>query len=189
MSEAGGMRFLPPPLIALVLALLLLGSLLQAGALDPTRLMSARRSRLANLSSAVTLSTLFAATAQLFNTVTPEAGFLHFLFNLFLVLLLWNTMVARPDAPRLLRSLLVMFGSAFAMKYIILAALYDPNGGLTKRVLTTLLEGVTLGALNYQAHAPVTGYVAFFTVVLYFIGLVLLPRSPRPSSADLVRSS
>jgi hypothetical protein len=58
---------------------------------------------------------------------------------------------------------------------VVLAALYDPNGGLTKRVLMTMLEGVTLGGLTYQSPAPVTGYVAFFTVLLFLIGVTLLP--------------
>jgi hypothetical protein len=69
---------------------------------------------------------------------------------------------------------MVVFGFAFGLKYIVLAALYDPEGGLAKRVLTTLLEGVTLGSIDYVADAPVTGYVAFATLVLYMIGLYLL---------------
>jgi hypothetical protein len=38
-----------------------------------------------------------------------------------------------------------------------------------------LLEGVTLGGLTYQSPAPVTGYVAFFTILLFLVGLILLP--------------
>jgi hypothetical protein len=170
-----GMRFVPPPLIALVLAMLLMGLLVQAGVLAPLRLMSASRRPVENCTGAVVLIALFFGTAQLFNSVTPEAGLLHLLFNLFFVLLLWNTLAARPSPRRLLRSLLVVFGSAFALKHIVLAALYDPDGGLAKRVLTTLLQGVTLGVLDYRPDAPATGYVAFATVVLYIAGLLLLP--------------
>lgn len=173
--SAAGMRFLPPPLISLVLAMLLLGVLMQSGVLVPLRLMSAARRPIENLNGAAVLLALFFGTAQLFNSVTPEAGLLHLLFNVFFVLLLWNTLAAGPDESRLLRSLLVVFGSAFVLKYIVLAALYDPNGGLAKRVLTTLLQGVTLGALDYRPDASATGYVAFVTVALYICGLMLLP--------------
>jgi len=72
--------------------------------------------------------------------------------TIFFVLLLWNTWAARPDRSRLLRSLAVLFGGAFILKYIVLASLYDPQGGLTKRVLTTLLEGA----------APAGGHQAYF---------------------------
>jgi hypothetical protein len=184
--SADGMRFLPPPLISLVLAMLLLGVLVQGGVLVPGRLMNAGRPALENTNGAAVLLALFFGTAQVFTSVTPEAGLLHLLFNLFFVLLLWNTLAAGPDAPRLLRSLLVVFGSAFVLKYVVLAALYDPAGGLAKRVLTTLLQGATLGALDYQPHAAATGYVGYVTSVLYIFGLLLMPKQKpaTPQSDD-----
>ena len=98
-------------------------------------------------------------------------------------MLLGNTLAASPDRSRHLASLLVIFGSAFVVKYVILAAIYAPGSGLTKRVVLALLEGVSLGALAYQAPGPATGYVAFFTGLLFLIGLAGLPRrrgvSPR----------
>jgi hypothetical protein len=187
MSDAG-MRFLPPPLISLLLAMLMLGVLAQGRVLVPLRLMNASRQPLENLNGALVLAALFFGTAQLFNCITPEAGLLHLLFNIFFIVLLWNTLAAGPDARRLLRSLLVVFGSAFALKYIVLSAVYDPYGGLAKRVLTTLLQGVTLGALDYEPDAPATGYVAFFTIVLYMTGLLLLPghvHKALPSDDDV----
>ena len=39
-----------------------------------------------------------------------------------------------------------------------------------------LLEGVALGTLQHAPFAPVTGYVAFFVVLVYLIALTLLPR-------------
>ncbi len=44
-----------------------------------------------------------------------------------------------------------------------------------KRIASTLLEGVTLGTIDGQTFAPATGYISFFTLALYTIGLVLLP--------------
>jgi len=170
-----GMWFLPPPLIALILATLLIGLLIRTGTLAPDRLMRSDRSALANLSGAIVLATLFAATAQVFNLVTPETGLLHFIFTSFFLLLLWNTLAAQPDRPRLLRSLAVLFGGAFILKYIVLASLYDAQGGWARRVLMTLLEGVTLGGLQYESPAALTGYTAFFTLALYLIGVMLLP--------------
>ncbi len=160
----GQLDFRSPPLISLVLGILLVGVLIQGGVLAPERLMSERRAPLENLSGAILLVVLFAGSAQLFNAMTPETGLLHLFVNVFFVVLLWNTMAARPDRMRLLRSLLVVFGSAFALRYIVLAALYDPGGGLAKRVLTTLMEGATLGTLGYETWAPATGYLAFLAV-------------------------
>ncbi|MCA1563295.1 MAG: hypothetical protein LC804_24600, partial [Acidobacteria bacterium] len=89
-EASASLRFLAPSLGALVLALILLGVLARCGALVPVWLMSARRSSLGNLSGAVVLATLFAASAQIFNLLTPEAGLLHFLFSVFFFVLLWN---------------------------------------------------------------------------------------------------
>jgi hypothetical protein len=172
---ASGMRFVAPPLISLILALLQLAVLARGGLLAPEALMSARRSGLANVSGAVVLVTLTAASAQVFNTLAPDDGLLHVIFNVFFLLLLWNTMAASPDASHLLRSLMVVFGSAFAFKYIVLASLYDPSGGLMKRMVTGLLEGVSLGTIAYRPDSPVTGYVAFLAGLLYVVALALLP--------------
>jgi hypothetical protein len=175
--------FLPPSLMALVLALLLMGALVRCGALAPARLVDPARPALANASGLIVLVSLFLAAAQTFNMTTPDAGLLQFLFNVFYLLLLWNTMAARPDRRRLLSSLMVVFGGAFILRFVVLAALYDPQGGLTKRVLTAMLEGVTLGGLAYEAPAAVTGYVAFFTVLLFLIGLALLPPPEETASS------
>jgi hypothetical protein len=174
------LRFVPPPLIALVLAALLVGLLARTGALAPDRLLNSGRTPLENLSGAIVLGSLFAASSQLFNLVMPESGLLHFLFSVFFLTLLWNTYAADPDRRRLLRSLVVVFGAAFALKFIILAGLYDPAGGLMRRVLTTLLEGVTLGGLTYEPDGGATGYLAFLTIALYLLGVFLLPWGAWP---------
>jgi hypothetical protein len=169
-------RFEPPPLMALVLALLLIGVLVQGGVLWPERLMHPTRDGMANLAGAIVLVALGAAGAQVFNSLTPPVGLPNLLFNLFFLVLLWNTLASAPDAVHLLRSLVVVLGSAFAMKYIVLDAVYDPAGGLLKRVLTTLLEGASLGTFEYRPDAPATGYLALFTVLLFLVGVFLLPR-------------
>src|SRR5437762_11435396 len=93
----GGVRIgshvalVPPSLYSLILSLMLLGVLINAGALAPVRLMSARRPGLANMSGVIVLLTLFFASAQAFNLVTPESGLPHLVVCVFLLTLLLNT--------------------------------------------------------------------------------------------------
>jgi hypothetical protein len=181
--DGGGMSFVPPPLIALVLAVLLLGVMARAGLLVPTALMGDHRTGLENASGAVVLLALFAASTQLFTCLTPDAGVLRLVFNLFFLFLLWTTLAAQPDRARLLRSLLVVFGWAYVVRYIALAALADPQAGWTRRLLTVLLEGAAAGPIEGERTAPLSGYVAFATVALYLIGLVLLPRRDTAAAA------
>jgi hypothetical protein len=179
------MAFLPPPLFALVLAVLLFGVLARSRVLAPERLMSSSRSLLENLSGLVILLSIFAASAQAFNLAIPESGLPHLLFNVFLFVLLLNTWAAAPDRASVLRSLGVIFGSAFILKFIVLAALSEPGTGTLKRMLLVLLEGVTLGTLTQETFHTSTGYVAFAALALYLIGLALL--EPRETSRALVR--
>jgi len=177
----GGIRvadrivLVPPPLFSLVLAFLLLGLLVRSGALAPERLMNGARSPLENAGGAVILLTAFVAAAQAFNAAIPEAGLPRLLFSVFLFVLLVNTSAAAPDRVRVLRSMLVIFGSAFILKFIILAALSDPAGGWLKRTLLAMLEGLTLGTLSQEPYRPVTGYVAFAALALFIGSLALLP--------------
>jgi hypothetical protein len=176
---ADGVALAPPPLFALVLSVLLLGLLVRCGALAPNRLVHASRSVLANLNGLIVMFAAFLASAQAFNLATPESGAPRVLFNLVYLVLLANTIAASPDRVRVLRSLLVIFGSAFIVKFVILAGLSHPAAGPLTRVLQVLFEGVTLGAITQQVFHPATGYVAFGTLMLYLFGLVLLPAADR----------
>jgi hypothetical protein len=174
-TSGGALVFVPPSLMSLVLGVLLLATLVRSGALAPDRLMNAGRTALENASGAIVAVTLLAAAAQVFTLVTPAAGFLAFVFTTFYLLLLWNTLAVQPDRRQLLRSLLVVFGGAFILKFVILAAVYDPASGLLRRVVLAMVEGVSLGALGFVPDGPVTGYIAFATLVVFFLALVLLP--------------
>jgi hypothetical protein len=57
----------------------------------------------------------------------------------------------------------------------VLDALSNPAEGLLDQALLALFEGVTLGTVTQDAFHPATGYVAFFTLVLFVFGLALLP--------------
>jgi len=184
---AGGLRFLAPPLMALVLAVALAGTLYRAGALVPAALVRRSRTGLENLSGLVVVGTLFVAGAQVMSTLTPEAGLLAFVFNVAWLVLFGNTLAARPDRPRLLASLLVVFGSAFVVKYVLLGPMYAPEGAVTRRVMVALLEGVSLGALAYEPPGPATGYVAFVTALLYLGGVAALPQADDGPGTALIR--
>ena len=168
-------RLVPPPLVSLVLAMLLVGALVRSGALAPERLMNAQRApareRLRRPRPPRALRRLGA------DLQPADAGDRAAARGLQRLLL----RPARDDArgrerpANLLRSLAVLLGSAFVLRFIVLENLYAPDSGTLKRLLTTLIEGASLGTIDYQPHAAATGYLAFLTVVLYLIGLALLP--------------
>ena len=174
-DAAGTLALVPPSLIALVLSVLLISTLVRSGALAPDRLVNERRSPLENTSGAIVLVALLLASAQLFMLLTPATGFLGFVFIVFFVLLLWNTLAVSPDRRQLLRSLAVVFGGAFVLKFIVLASAYDSDGGLLHRVIVTMLQGVSLGALGFVPDGVATGYIAFVLLGLFFFSLTLLP--------------
>lgn len=191
----GGLRIgervvlVPPPLFTLVLALLLLGVLVKGAALDPDRLMNPRRPALANLNGFVVLVTAFVASAQAFSMVTPDSGLPRLLCGAFLFVLLLNTIAAATDRTRVLRSLMIVLGATFILKFVLLAALANPAEGMASRILLILLEGATLGTLNQPASDPAAGYVAFFVLVLFLLGLAMLPRRRARKSTGLVETS
>jgi hypothetical protein len=97
----------------------------------------------------------------------------------FLFVLLVNTLAASPDRVSVLRSIAVIVGAAFILKFVVLGAISDPGETTLKRLLYVLLEGVTFGTLTQPRLHSVAGYLAFATLVLFLIGLAMLPmRSP-----------
>jgi len=135
------------------------------------------------------LASLFFASAQAFNSVLPDAGLFRWLFSFFFLWTLWQTQFAVPDARHTLRSLAALFGTAFALKHFLIAALYDPQTGWLRRVAAAVFEGVTEGTIGErQAFAPSTGYVSFFALALYILGLVMFPPAPDESAAGARRA-
>lgn len=172
--------FLPPPLVTLVMAALLVALFVRARLVRPGRWLSSRHGLLDNASHALTLLALFLASAQAFNSVLPESGLLHWLFAFFFLWTLWNDQFAPFDPARLLRSVAVLFATAFALKHLLLAGLHGGGqGAWSRRLLSVLLEGVTLGTIDLPAFAPATGYLSFFTLALYVAGLALVRPDPQ----------
>lgn len=178
----------PPSLFSLVLAVMLIAVLVRAGALAPERLMYSRRRTLANANGFVVLLSLFAASAQALHMVTPASGLPALIVGLVLFLLLLNTLVSSPDRQRVLRSLAVVFGSAFVLKFVVLASLADPAGSRTYRVLVALFDVATLGTISQEPLSSASGYLAFSLLLLYLAGISALP-SRLSASRSLTRAA
>jgi hypothetical protein len=173
-AENGTFIFIAPPLVTLLLATLLMLLLVRGGLVSLRHWIGSDLPPLTNVAHIWTLITVFFASAQAFNSVLPERGLLHWLFSFFFLWTLWNNQFSSFDARRLLRSLTILFGTAFVLKHMLLASLYSPDGGWLKRVAGTVMQGVALGTLDAPTFAAVTGYIAFFTLALYVAGLMLL---------------
>jgi hypothetical protein len=185
----GGMRvsandrafiFIAPPLITLILAVMLMMLFVRGHLIEFRAWVSSDHPLLVNVSHVLTLLSLFFASAQAFNSVLPEGGLLFWLFSFFFLWTLWNNQFSRLDARHTLRSLTVLFGTAFLLKHLLLASLYAPEGSWLKRLAGVVLEGVTLGTIEGERFAPATGYISFFTLALYVTSLILL--SPQPET-------
>jgi hypothetical protein len=193
---AGGLRLgepvglVAPSLFALVLATLLLAALVQGGALHPDRLMHHRRRPVENLNGGMVLLSLFLASAQAFTLVTPDAGLSRLMVSVLLLVLLMQTLAVAPSRERLLRSLLITFGSAFLLKFVVLVGLSEPAGGRMARAAQALFDVATLGTVMQAVPHPAEGYLAFLALMLLLIGLSLLPRRPcaEQRGADLAGS-
>ncbi len=171
----GALSFEPPSLFSLVLAAMALGALVQSGTLDSNRLVGFRRSGLERMSGTIVVVTMFAATASIFTLVTPASGLPAVAFACFLFVSLLLVLSAAVDRVRLLRLLAVLLGSAFVLKFVVLAALSTPAEGRVTRALQVLFDGVTLGTIAQAEVGPATGYLAFIAIALYLTGIWMLP--------------
>lgn len=175
--------FIAPPLVTLVLAILLGSLFMRAGAIDLRQWLALEQPMLTNVVHLLTLVALFFASAQAFNSVLPESGLLHWMFSFFFLWTLWTNQFSTFDARRLLRSLIVLFATAFVLKHLLVSGLYAPEGGWYKRIAAALLQGV---AIDVPAFAPITGYVSFFALVLFVAALLLIKPVPLQARAPAV---
>jgi hypothetical protein len=176
----------PPPVFSLILGTMLVGALVRSGAVAPARLLHGSRTILANANGAVAIASLLLAAAQVLAMVTPRSGLPLFFVDVFLFVLLLNTLVVQPDRVHLLRSLAVIIGSALVLKFIVLASLSGPSGSRTAAVLTALFDAATFGTITQEVQSPASGYVAFLAGALFLIGVSALPGARQhPGSHDL----
>jgi hypothetical protein len=179
--------FLAPPLVTLLLASLLVLLLWRGGLLGPHIAPAGGGDGWADVSHSLTLLALFAASAQVFNSVLPERGLLHWMLSLFLLWTLWTSLFLPFDPARLVRSLAANLGFAFVLKHMLLTALSGPEAGWGRRLLGSLLQGGSLSVVETETFAPATGYVSFFTIGLYVLALLLASPAPVAPTTAIVR--
>src|SRR5262245_16623014 len=91
-AESEELRFLKPQLIALILAAFVMILFARGGVIETSQHVSERLGLTENLSGVIFLASLYFATAQIFNLVTPERGLFNFCFNLFYFLIFLNNL-------------------------------------------------------------------------------------------------
>ena len=172
--------FLKPALVCLVFAAVSLVLYFRSGVITVEGWFSHEFSTLKNAANAAVLITLFAATVQLFNSLLPEQGLPFWVVGFCFFWTLWNNLFAEFDTKRLLKSLLALFGLAFVVKYLLLANLTAPQGGgWLQRMIENPGKETFTWLLDLTQYAAGTGYIQFFTVALYMLGLFLTPRSTK----------
>jgi hypothetical protein len=181
----GGMRlgavdnaflFVKPALVCLIFAAILLVLFFRAGLIKLDGWFSEDFTTLKNAANGACLITLFFASTQIFNSLLPEQGLPFWVVGFCFFWTLWNNLFADFDTRKLLKSLGAMFGLAFLVKYLILASLTAPA---SESWLQGLFQNPTKEAFTWLLDLPRfaagTGYIQFFAVIFYLIGLYLLP--------------
>lgn len=182
---AGGIRLTtpvaiePPTLFSLVLASVLTAVFVQSGVVDPSRLLHADRSPLANVNGLLAMLALFLANAQVISRLTPDSGLPALGVSLLFFVTLLQLGAAALERARCLRVWAVTLLAAFVVKFIVLATLAGPADRPLARALQVLVDGLTFGSLTQPAERPAAGYLAFAMLGTYLLGLVFLPPAER----------
>ncbi len=181
----GGMRlnaadnsfiFLKPPLICLVYAAVMMVLFFRSGLISVDGWLSHRFTIIHNAANTAVLLTLFAATVQLFNSLLPEQGLPFWIVGFCFFWTLWNNLFSDFDTKRLLRSIVALFCLAFLVKYLLLANLTAPAGTTwLQRLIENPGREAFTWLLDLPRYGAGTGYIQFFTIVLFLIGLYLTP--------------
>ncbi len=176
-SPQGLLAFLKPELLCLIFGLLTLVLFVRSRLFDLSGWFSEHYSLRQNVAAGVVLVAVYAATVQLFNALIPEQGLPYWVIAFCFFWMLWNYLFAELIPAKLVKSLIGMFSLAFAVKYLLLANLTAPaagSGWLTGVFQNPGKEAVTY-LLDLPRFSPATGYIQFFTTVLYVGGLYLVP--------------
>lgn len=170
--------FWRPALFCLISAAILMVLFFRARLILVEGWFSEDFSTLRNVANGAVLATLFAASAQIFNALLPEQGLPFWVFAFCFFWTLWNNLFADFDTKKLLKSLGALFGLAFVVKYLLLAKLAAPA---SESWLQGIFQNPTKEAFTWLFELPRfsggTGYIQFFTVAFYLLGLFLLPNS------------
>ena len=140
---------------------------------------SEETSFLTNLANGIVLLAVFAASTQVFNSLIPEQGITYWIVAFCFFWTLWNNIFAEFDTRRLMKSLGALFGLAFVVKYLVLLNVAAPaNQGWIESVLQSPSKTAATWLLDIPSFAGGTGYVQFFVLTAFMLGLYLLPPEP-----------
>ena len=172
----GAFVFVRPALICLIFAAILLILFARSKVLETNGWFSESFPMLKNVANGFVIAALFAAATQVFNSLIPEQGLMFWIVAFCFFWTLWNNLFADFDTQKLFRSLGALFGLAFVAKYLILANLTAPAG---RTWLEALMENPGQEAVTRLLDLPrfsgATGYIQFFAVGLFLLGLYLFP--------------
>ncbi|MEQ1764100.1 MAG: hypothetical protein ABL984_13285 [Pyrinomonadaceae bacterium] len=177
-GDDGAFVFFRPALVCLTFATILLVLFARSGVLMLDGWFSESFTPLKNVANGFAIATLFAAAVQIFNSLLPEQGLTVWIVAFCFFWTLWNNLFADFDPRKLFRSLGGLFGLAFVAKYLILANLTAPAGRTWFEALTENpgQEAFTR-LLDLPRYAGSTGYIQFFAVGLFLLGLYLFPAT------------
>lgn len=174
----GSLIFVRPALICLIFAAILVLLFFRAGMLRLEGWFTEQMTGTQTVANGLVLASLFAAATQIFNSLIPEQGLPFWIISFCFLWVLWNNLFAEFDAKRLLRSLGAMFGLAFVTKYMVLANLTAPGG---RSWLRSIIENPAQEAATWLLDLPRfstgTGYIQFFAVIIFLLGLFLTPSA------------
>ncbi len=174
----GSFIFLKPELICLVFAALTMALFVRSGSIEINGWFGEHKPIVANAASTAVLLTFFTATVQLYNSLMPEQGLTFWVVGFCFFWTIWNALFADFDARKLFKNLAAVFGLAFAVKYLVLANLTAaPAGSWWQRLFDNPGKEAFTWLLDLPSYSSATGYLQFFTLVLYVIGLLLTPSS------------
>lgn len=169
--------FLKPALICLVFAAVTLVLFVRSGLIPVDGWLASDNSGLRNAANASVLLTLFTALIQLYNSLLPEQGLPFWIISFCFSWTLWNNLFAEFDPKRLVRSMSALFAMAFAVRWLFLANVTpEPVDSWFQRMLQNPAQEALTWLLDIPRYSSGTGYIQFFTLVLFLLGLYLLPR-------------
>lgn len=174
-SEDGAFIFIRPALVCLIFALLLMILLVRGNIIRIGSWFSEDFPMLRNISNGLLLLTVFAASTQVFNSVLPEKGIAFWVVGFFFFWTLWNNLFVDFKPRRLMQNLAGTLGLAFVVKYLVLANL--STGGestWTQKIVDSVVREASFGMLDVAKFAPSTGYLQFFTLLIFALGIVLI---------------
>lgn len=177
-AETDAFLFVKPALVCLIFAAVLILLFFRAGLLKLDGWFSESFSTVKNVANAAVLFTLFTASVQIFNSLLPERGLPFWIITLLFFWTLWNNLFSAFTARKLLQSLGGLFSLAFVVKYLILASLsFTGETTWTQRILESVMKEASFGLIDLPKFSAGTGYIQFFTLGFYLLGLFLLnPR-------------